>query len=175
MQSQLVLTVIADDRTGLVEQVANAVAAAGGNWLESSMSQLAGQFAGIALVTVPTAKQAALESALADLAEHGIQIFLQPAGDDREIADQLLLVHVVANDRPGIVQEVTRLLATLNINVESFDTTCGSAAMSSAPVFEASAVVALPEGLSEDQLAARLESLSDDLMVEIQELVDEEE
>lgn len=175
MQSQFVLTIIADDQTGLVEKVANAVAEAGGNWLESSLSQLAGKFAGIVLVSIPTEKQPTLESSLIALAEHGIRVSLEPHGVDQENTSALVILRVVANDRPGIVQEVTRLLSSLKINVESLDTTCESAAMSSDLLFEASAVIALPENLREEELTARLESLSDDLMVEIFDLEEERE
>ncbi len=49
----LVLTVIGDDRAGLVNAVAQVVAGHGGNWERSQMAELAGKFAGIVLVTVP--------------------------------------------------------------------------------------------------------------------------
>ena len=52
MTSNLVLTVIADDKPGLVESLSQTIAANSGNWLESSMSQLAGKFAGILRVSV---------------------------------------------------------------------------------------------------------------------------
>jgi glycine cleavage system regulatory protein len=53
MSVSLVLTVIGDDRPGLVEQLATAVSLHHGNWLESSMSNLSGKFAGIVCVNVP--------------------------------------------------------------------------------------------------------------------------
>lgn len=49
----LVLTVIATDHPGLVERIAQCIASHGGNWLESRMSRMAGQFAGILRVAVP--------------------------------------------------------------------------------------------------------------------------
>ena len=52
MTTNLVLTVIADDKPGLVESLAQTIASNSGNWLESSMSQLAGKFAGILRVSV---------------------------------------------------------------------------------------------------------------------------
>ena len=45
--ADIVLTIVGSDRPGLVEAVAEAVARAGGNWLESRMAHLAGKFAGI--------------------------------------------------------------------------------------------------------------------------------
>ena len=51
----LVLTLIGADRPGLVESLAKRVAAHRGNWVESRMAHLAGQFAGILRVEVPAA------------------------------------------------------------------------------------------------------------------------
>ena len=55
MQIPLVMTIISPDRTGLVEAVARAVADHGGNWLESRMCRLGGEFAGILRVEIPAA------------------------------------------------------------------------------------------------------------------------
>ena len=60
MQIPLVMTIIGPDRTGLVEAVARAVADHGGNWLESRMCRLGGEFAGILRVEIPAEKKSAL-------------------------------------------------------------------------------------------------------------------
>ncbi len=49
----MVLTAIARDRPGVVESLADVIAAHSGNWVESSMAQLGGKFAGIVRVEVP--------------------------------------------------------------------------------------------------------------------------
>ena len=53
MYSYLIMTIIGADRPGLVQLVASRVADHGGNWLESRMCHLGGQFAGIARVEMP--------------------------------------------------------------------------------------------------------------------------
>ena len=53
MDTHLVLAVIGKDRPGLVNAVSETVTAGGGNWLDTRMARLAGQFAGILLVDVP--------------------------------------------------------------------------------------------------------------------------
>ena len=53
MPTPLVMTIIGPDRTGLVESVARVVAEHGGNWLESRMSRLGGEFAGILRIELP--------------------------------------------------------------------------------------------------------------------------
>ncbi|WIO73242.1 ACT domain-containing protein [Porticoccaceae bacterium LTM1] len=176
MSRQYVLTITAKDQTGLVEKIADAVVDAGGNWLESSLCHLAGKFAGVALVSVPPEQEEKLMQSLKALADKGIEVgataYETPASEPTE---ELLMVKIVANDRPGIVQELTRLLASLNVNVETFDSGCESAAMYSQPVFEASVVVQLPANLTQESLANHLETLSDDLMVEIHDLLEDEE
>ena len=67
MKTCLVLTVIADDKPGLVETLAEVIADHKGSWLESSMSQLAGKFAGILRVSVATNRAENLIDALSSL------------------------------------------------------------------------------------------------------------
>ena len=67
MNTCLVLTVIADDKPGLVETLAEVIADHKGSWLESSMSQLAGKFAGILRVRVATNRAENLIDALSSL------------------------------------------------------------------------------------------------------------
>ena len=47
MSFRVVLTVLGNDRPGLVGELASVISAHHGNWLQSSMAQLAGKFAGI--------------------------------------------------------------------------------------------------------------------------------
>ena len=67
MSKTLILTFIADDRPGLVERIAQTVADAGGNWLDSRMAHLAAKFAGVAEVEVNDGDIAKLEAALRGL------------------------------------------------------------------------------------------------------------
>ncbi|UTW45681.1 ACT domain-containing protein [bacterium SCSIO 12696] len=176
MTSKQILTFIANDQTGLVNKMADAVADAGGNWLESSMSHLAGKFAGIALVEIDPDNQEQLESNLAALQNSDLQVSLDSNYNEQpDEQERILEVEVVAHDRPGIVRELTSLLSSLNVNVESLHTNRTVAAMSSEHLFEASAVVVLPSSLDEEGLRQHLETLSDDLMVELFDLDDNDE
>ena len=57
----LVLTLIGDDRPGLVSAVSGPVEACGGTWQRSQLARLAGKFAGSVLVSVPERAVAGLE------------------------------------------------------------------------------------------------------------------
>lgn len=163
----LVLTVIAPDQPGLVEKLAKCVAEQGGNWLESRMARMAGQFAGILRVAVPAERHQALEQALQALAAEGIRVLLAPSGPEPGGEWQPIYLELVGNDRPGIVRDITRLLSEHGINVESLTTEVLSAPMSGEPLFRAEALLGVPAGVPLPLLQEHLEALADDLMVEL--------
>ncbi|WP_437881932.1 glycine cleavage system protein R [Pseudomonas sp. LRF_L74] len=163
----LVLTVIAADRPGLVERIAHCIASHSGNWLESRMSRMAGQFAGILRVTVPAESRQALIEDLQGLDAQGVRVQLAEAGNDPAINWRTVYLDLLGNDRPGIVRDITRLLSAQGVNLERFNTEVTPAPMSAEWLFHAEARLAVPLTLALDTLQERLESLADDLMVEL--------
>jgi len=166
MQIPLVMTIIGKDRTGLVESVARIVAEHDGNWLESRMCRLGGDFAGILRVHVPAAKRAALEKQLTALSELSIVI----RADENATADPILqfaTLEVFGHDRPGIVREFTGALATQGVNVEELSTERTSAPMSGEPLFKATAKLSIPGGLAMGSLRQSLEQKLPGMTVEV--------
>ena len=168
MQRSLVMTVIGRDRPGLVESVAELVAAHGGNWLESRMSRLGGQFAGILRVEVAEEKKADLASALKKLETRGLAIVVQPdVTESAPEGDRLSVLEIVGQDRPGIVRQISGVLARQGVNVEELQTECASAAMSGETLFKARATLKIPESCDTGALRRELERIASDLIVEI--------
>ena len=169
MQATLVMTVIGPDRTGLVESVAKLVAEHGGNWLESRMCRLGGEFAGIVRVTVPTAQRQALEIALGKLS--GLTIVVHGDEPVPSTAQAVLVsLEVVGQDRPGIVREITGALNVQGINVEELATECVSAPMSGELLFQARAKILVPANVALDKLRQTLESALTGLTVELERI-----
>ena len=168
MKNKIVLTIIADDQPGIVEKLSNIVKSHGGNWLESNMSQLAGKFAGILLVEIATDKQTTLLKSLDQLSKQNIQITYASNDVETVASKEMVQVDITANDRPGIIQEISSILAQENINVEKLSTQCGDAPMSSGGIFKATFRASLPDNIDQDELQKLLENTSNDLMVEIQ-------
>ena len=73
----------------------------------------------------------------------------------------------VGNDRPGIVSQLAKVISQAGANIEDLNTSIESAAMAGHPIFHASGIVCLPDSTEDDELVAAIESLSDDLNVEI--------
>jgi glycine cleavage system regulatory protein len=165
MNIPLVMTIIGPDRTGLVESLASLVAEHGGNWLESRMSHLGGQFAGLLRIHVPADKEKALVAALKKLS--GLTVVVQtdtsPAGQPAPS----LSLEIVGNDRPGIVRQISHTLAKHGVNVEELNTECVSAPMSGEMLFKAHAKVHIPGSCDVSQLRRDLEQIAQELMADV--------
>lgn len=162
----LVLTVIGDDRPGIVEALASTISAHQGNWLESSMAHLGGKFAGIVEVSVPGANARPLRAALSVLP--GLRIAMEESQRHEDADGRPLHLALVGHDRVGIVREVSEVLARHRVNVEALATYTASAAMSAETLFHAEADLLAPASIDLGALQADLERLSDDLMVELE-------
>ncbi|RBP47089.1 glycine cleavage system protein R [Arenicella xantha] len=166
---KLVITVFAKDRPGIIRSISSTVLNNEGNWLESSLSRLCGQFTGIVHIQVNAQDKEQLLTALSSLANEGISVTVQNSDGvepDEGLVDSIQIL-VEANDRPGIVKEISDALADADVNVDNIDTECESASMAGYPLFRAHMFLALPEGFTEQQLEEILEDVSDDLMVSI--------
>ena len=168
MSNYLALTIISDDRPGIVEKIADVISRNGGSWQESSMSRLAGKFAGILLVEINENKQQQLIEQFDQLREVGIKVNTGTSHASEPAQGRLVKLTVVGNDRPGIVGEISSLLARHHVNVEELTTNCEDAPMSAETLFRATAHIHLPDSLSRSELQTALETLSDDLMVELE-------
>jgi len=163
----LVLTAIGDDRPGLVEELAAVIAAHHGNWLEASMAQLAGKFAGIVNVAVPAERVADIKTALSRLS--GLKVTAEEATPQKSaLARRQLTLELVGHDRVGIVREVSQVLARHGVNVEELHTRTTSAPMSAETLFHCEARLTAAPDVDVRALKAALETLSDELMVDIQ-------
>lgn len=165
--TDLVLTLIGPDRPGLVESIAQRVADHGGNWLESRMAQLAGQFAGILRVEVPPEKAEALQSALAELEKEGLRVVAQGGASAEAAGPQVMELQLLGQDHPGIVRNVSQVLTQHGVNIEELTTDHVSAPMAGGQLFSARARLQVPAEADASRLQADLERIADDLMVDL--------
>lgn len=167
----LVLTLIGDDKPGLVAAVSEAVAAHGGTWLESRLARLSGKFAGIVLIGAPEAGVEATISALRALDSAGLKVSVE-RGDGSTApapmaAREKLDLEIVGNDRPGIVRDLTQTLKSMGANIEEFSSGLESAPFTGQDMFRAKASVTLPEGLAPAEVRRMLERLAGEIMVDL--------
>jgi glycine cleavage system regulatory protein len=167
MDTHLVIAVIGRDRPGLVSAVSEVVTAGGGNWTNTHMASLSGQFAGILDVAVPNAKADALVASLQKLEAQGLKLIIERAGDMAAPLGKSMALDLVGADRPGIVRDLSRVLAGLGVSITELETERVAGSFSGEPMFKAKARLMLPDGLDERKLRVSIESLANEMMVDL--------
>ncbi|MFB8892856.1 glycine cleavage system protein R [Microbacterium plantarum] len=164
--TQLVLTVVGDDRVGLVRTLADTVAAHGGNWERSELAELAGAFAGIVLVEVPADREAGLIEALERL-DGLLRITTHQPLTPVVASGQVLRFTVLGNDRPGIVREVSDAIGAHALSIDALTSRTLDAPMAGGTLFEATLVVRLPADFDAADIVADLERLAGEIQVDL--------
>jgi glycine cleavage system regulatory protein len=162
-----ILTVIGDDRPGLVSAVSAPIKAHGASWERSQMSRLAGKFAGIVLVAVADEQLDALVADLATLQAEGLQVAVERTDEPVARESLRLRLELLGADHPGIVAEISASLAARGVSIEELSTDVREAPMAGGTLFEARAVLNAPPATDPEALRSMLEGLADELMVEI--------
>ncbi len=169
MARALVLSVIGEDRPGLVEELAQLIDRFEGSWDESRMARLAGHFAGVVQIHLPDEQAAGLIAALPGLAAAGLQASVVDSDWSMASVDHRdsFRLELVGQDRPGIIREISRALAALGVSVQDLRTVVESAPMSGERLFRAQAELAPPANVPLEEIRAALEQLADELMVDV--------
>ena len=166
--ASLVITVIGDDRAGLVNALSGAIARHGGNWDRSHLTELAGKFAGIVLATVAETN---MDDLLVDLerieAQGLLHITAERADTEQSPAvSHRLSLELVGQDHPGIVHEISDVLARHRVSIEELETETTPAPMGG-HLFRARASLEAPTSVDPDDLQRVLEAVAHDLMVDL--------
>ena len=167
MKTSLILTLVGPDRPGLVSAVSACAGAHGANWMESRLTRLAGQFAGVVRLEVDAAVADALERGLSGLVAEGLKRAVVRAAAGAAAQARLARLELVGHDRPGIVRDISAVLARHGLSIDALETACESASMSGEPLFRARAELAVPAGIGLAAVRNDLEALANELMVDL--------
>jgi glycine cleavage system transcriptional repressor len=154
---ELAITVIGPDRTGIVADVAEALAAVGANLTDSTMTRLRGHFTMTLVCTGPSSSEVskALEP-LTDVVTSVRQVSPSSKADGGEA----YVVSVHGADRLGIVAAVTRVVAAEGGNITDLSTRL------SGTLYVLIAEIDLPPA-NADELAEQLAVAASELGVEV--------
>ncbi len=168
MKTPLVMTIIGEDKPGLVDAISKIVADCGGNWLESRMAHLGGHFAGILRLDIDEEARDGLLASLRGLESRGLTVVVrEDEGKPVPRPSHAAVLEVVGQDRPGIIRSISHALASHAVNVEELTTECYSAPMTGELLFRAKAFLRIPDDGNLHDLRADLEKLADELMVDL--------
>jgi glycine cleavage system transcriptional repressor len=167
---RVAVTAVGPDRPGIVAAVTGVLMGHGANLEDTSMTILRGQFAMMLVVEVPGGEGAeALEDALnREAGDLGLTISVRPldaSAAGAGGAGSTWAVSVYGADRPGIVHRVARLLADHGGNIA--DLTTRIVGEDDHPSYVMLLEVTLPSEEAADRLAAALESLAEELGIEV--------
>ena len=169
MTTSLVVTVVGPDRPGIVNELSDVAQRCGANWAGSRMANLAGQFAGMVHFEVSDEKADALATALGALRSADLQVVIARSRSSGAAARRRRVrLELVGHDRPGIVRDLSGSLAQRGVSIEELETHVASAAMSGEQLFKVKALLAVPEGLPNAELQRGLESLANEMMVDVE-------
>ena len=121
---------------------------------------------GSVLVEIAPDAAAQLEKTVQAIDTEGLTVALAPAGDEAPPTGDPLLIELVGQDRPGIVAELTKLLARLEVNIEELDTEIENGAWSGELLFRGKVRAHVPHSTDCERVRAALETISGDMMVD---------
>ncbi|MCA9126079.1 MAG: hypothetical protein KDB22_03300 [Planctomycetales bacterium] len=167
MKSDLIIVFTCPDRPGVVEHLTSVVVKHGGNWEESRLARLCGDFAGIARVSAADANVEQLSQELKSLAWPGLTLHVKSAETQAHVPCAMAKLQCAGADHEGIVSRITAFLAKQKINVEELSTAVVPAPTTGTPVFQMSCLVGLPESIEYAEMVESLRELGRELAVDL--------
>ncbi len=159
----LIFTALGPDRPGLVNAIAGFVTRRGGNIEDTRMAKLGGEFAVLVLVTGSSANLAALQADQSVIAaELGVHCFFKPTHKALGSAEGVFCkLSLRTLDRPGIVESVTEVLSSRQVNVASLSSRVVHAAETGTQLFELEAELLVPLAVDPQEVARALDAVSE--------------
>lgn len=160
----IVVSFIGPDRPGLVDKLSNLIKQHQGNWQTSSLHHLSGFFAGVIEIAIDDTHSDNLLNALKDI--ENLEVTAKQSSIHSSEDQAAIVLELTANDRAGIVQEISSVIHHQGGNLVKLVSTQDSAPHSGQVMFKAKAQITVNEE-QVDQVISALENIADDLMVDI--------
>ena len=171
MKKYFLLTAFGKDRPGIVAGVSEVLFELGGNIEDASMTRLGGEFSMMLVTALPSAASPAqIEKRFHPLQKKlGLQVALKPippamARRSKDGPAKFLL-SVYGADRPGIVHQIAQALSKRQVSITDLQTKVVGSPQK--PVYVMLLEVQVPAALDLDDLRTDLDTLRQDLKVEI--------
>ncbi|HYR91997.1 MAG TPA: ACT domain-containing protein [Terriglobia bacterium] len=169
-KDHVILTAIGPDQVGLVEKISEFISRRGCNIDDSKMAVFCGEFAVIILISGDSGSLFKISSEYRAIeTETGLSVAIKTPSA-RKTAEFFLPYKLTATcmDHPGVVYQISGVLSSLGVNIESMETKTYSAPMSGTPLFQLEADVAVPARTNINHLRERLEQLQREENIDIE-------
>jgi glycine cleavage system regulatory protein len=166
--TSVVVTIMGPDRPGIVSLLSDRAQRHGANWAASRLGRFAQEFAGMVHFEVPRDNADALVAALQGLESTGLRLAIAKS-DDTDVPGTLRSVELslVADDRIGIVSQLTRMLAERGISIENIQTEIVRGGTAGKTTFKVHAHLLVPAALSMDILQREVGALAHEMTADL--------
>ena len=167
MQQQVLVTVVGQDRPGIVKEITEGIVETSANVEESRTASLGGQFVGLFLVSAPRETVNQLLEFLQGCGSENLTVTVKEI--DHPAYQEYLpyALEVAGADHPGIIHGISAFLAGEGVNIAEIKTSVYNSPISGAPLFSMTALLQVPPNLSEEDLRQSLTDLGDAQSVDI--------
>ncbi len=162
------LTLMGDDDAKIVESLSDIIALHEGNWLESRIAKMAHKFVAIIGLEIPQSNSSKLQDALETFSDNNeLAMLISVNGLSDPSESPAAVIRITANDRPGIVLAITKVLTDCGHSLDELETHCDSAPFGNENLFSAILKLKLSQTQAET-LTEAFEKLGDDFIVDVE-------
>ena len=163
----ILISVLGDDKPGLLDSLSEIIVSNDGDWVESNMSTVEAKFAGILRVNVPAKNASKLMKELTS-SKLGLQIACEETAPVTLSDFKSYNIELIGQNHVCIINKLSHVLIyELIANVEGIKTEIIDASMSGEQLFKAQITLHLPKSVDERLIKDKLELIADEMMVEI--------
>ena len=169
-KNHLILTAVGPDQVGLVEKISEFIARHSSNIEDSKMAVFCGEFALIILISGEGGSLHKIANHYHELEiETGLAIAIKTP-TSRKPAESFLPYTLTAScmDHPGIVYQISGILSSFGINIESMETKTYAAPVSGTPIFRLEAEISVPTKSNINALRERFAAIQKDENIDIE-------
>jgi len=163
MDSIFLVSVVGKDKLNTLNSLADLTHSHQGKWLSSRVVKLEGLFSSIIKVEVPESETEALQAAFKALPD--LQLAVYPAGEQSTVKSTDVNLVIDAEDRPGLINDITQLLVENGIHVNKMECNRLSVPGAGENVFSAEFDIQVPEGVNTTNVIDEIESLKPRVVV----------
>ncbi|HXV80661.1 MAG TPA: ACT domain-containing protein [Candidatus Binatia bacterium] len=169
-RDHLILTAVGPDQVGLVEKIAAFIARHGCNIEDSKMAVFCGEFALIILISGESGNLHKIANNYRGLEiETSLAIAIKTP-TSRKPPESFLPYTLTAScmDHPGIVYQISGILSSFGINIESMETKTYAAPVSGTPIFRLEADLSVPTKTNINSLRQRFAEVQREENIDIE-------
>jgi glycine cleavage system transcriptional repressor len=169
-KNHLIVSAVGPDQVGLVEKISQFIASRGCNIEDSKMAVFCGEFAVILLISGDAADLANIARDYREIErETGFSISIKTPST-RKTAAASLPYQLTAScmDHPGIVYQLSGVLSSMGVNIESMETKTYAAPVSGTPIFRLEASLSVPAHTNINTLRERFADIQREENIDIE-------